>query len=169
MPADPSARPTRARGIFCSRTLNLRAIRAIGYDMDYTLIHYQVEEWERRAYEHLRRKFADLGWPVADLEFDAELIVRGLVIDTELGNVIKANRFGYVKRAYHGTRHLDFEEQRRAYARTIVDLADPRFVFLNTLFAPPRAACTRSWCTGSTAASCPRSLATPTSTPARAA
>jgi HAD superfamily 5'-nucleotidase-like hydrolase len=135
MPADPAPRPARARGIFCSRTLNLRAIRAIGYDMDYTLVHYHVEEWERRAYEHLRRKFTDLGWPVADLEFDPDLIVRGLVIDTELGNVIKANRFGYVKRAYHGTRHLDFEEQRRAYARTIVDLADPRFVFLNTLFA----------------------------------
>jgi HAD superfamily 5'-nucleotidase-like hydrolase len=135
MPADPVSRPPRARGIFCSRTLNLRAIRAIGYDMDYTLVHYHVEEWERRAYEHLRRKFTDLGWPVADLEFDPALIVRGLVIDTELGNVIKANRFGYVKRAYHGTRHLDFEEQRRAYARTIVDLADPRFVFLNTLFA----------------------------------
>ena len=135
MPADPFARPSRARGIFCSRTLNLRAIRAIGYDMDYTLIHYHVEEWERRAYEHLRRKFADLGWPVTDLEFDPALIVRGLVIDTELGNVVKANRFGYVKRAYHGTRHLDFEEQRRAYTRTIVDLGDPRFVFLNTLFA----------------------------------
>ncbi|MDH4350004.1 MAG: HAD-IG family 5'-nucleotidase, partial [Gemmatimonadota bacterium] len=132
---DVPSRPPRARGIFCSRTLNLRAIRAIGYDMDYTLVHYHVEEWERRAYEHLRRKCADLGWPVDDLRFDPTLIVRGLVIDTELGNVIKANRFGYVKRAYHGTRQLDFEEQRRAYARTIVDLGDPRFVFLNTLFA----------------------------------
>jgi 5'-nucleotidase len=131
---DPT-RPPRARGIFCSRTLNLRAIRAIGYDMDYTLVHYHVEEWEQRAYEHLRRKCADLGWPVDDLRFDPTLIVRGLVIDTELGNVLKANRFGYVKRAFHGTRQLDFEEQRRAYARTIVDLSDPRFVFLNTLFA----------------------------------
>ncbi|MDH4043828.1 MAG: HAD-IG family 5'-nucleotidase, partial [Gemmatimonadota bacterium] len=127
---DVPSRPPRARGIFCSRTLNLRAIRAIGYDMDYTLVHYHVDEWERRAYEHLRRKCADLGWPVDDLRFDPTLIVRGLVIDTELGNVIKANRFGYVKRAYHGTRQLDFEEQRRAYARTIVDLGDPRFVFL---------------------------------------
>ncbi|MGD8278758.1 MAG: HAD-IG family 5'-nucleotidase, partial [Gemmatimonadota bacterium] len=123
------------RGLFCNRTLNLRGIRAIGYDMDYTLIHYNVEEWERQAYEHLRRKFLDLAWPVADLEFDPTLMVRGLVIDKELGNVVKANRFGYIKRAYHGTRHLDFEEQRRAYARTIVDLADDRWVFLNTLFA----------------------------------
>ena len=43
----------RERGIFCNRTLNLRSIRAIGYDMDYTLIHYVTEAWERRAYEHL--------------------------------------------------------------------------------------------------------------------
>jgi 5'-nucleotidase len=127
--------PSRVRGIFCNRTLNLRAIRAIGYDMDYTLVHYRVDEWERRAYEYLQRKFTELGWPAESLTFDPAFIVRGLIIDTELGNVVKANRFGYVKRAYHGTRQLDFEEQRRVYARTIVDLNEPRWVFLNTLFA----------------------------------
>ena len=36
--------PDRTRQIFCNRTLNLRAIKAIGYDMDYTLIHYRVDE-----------------------------------------------------------------------------------------------------------------------------
>ena len=112
----------------------LEAIRAIGYDMDYTLVHYRTEEWERRAYEYMQGKLADQGWPVADLRFDPELMIRGLVLDLELGNVLKANRFGYVKRAYHGTRQLDFEAQRAAYARTIVDLAEPRYVFLNTLF-----------------------------------
>jgi 5'-nucleotidase len=128
------ARPPRAREIFCNRTLNLRSIRAIGYDMDYTLVHYRTEEWERRAYEHMQRKLADQGWPVADLQFDPGLMIRGLILDLELGNVLKANRFGYVKRAYHGTQQLDFEAQRAAYARTIVDLAEPRYVFLNTLF-----------------------------------
>uniref|UniRef100_A0A6N2K9R4 5'-nucleotidase n=1 Tax=Salix viminalis TaxID=40686 RepID=A0A6N2K9R4_SALVM len=39
----PSARNS-SRGIFCSRTLNLRSISAIGYDMDYTLIHYNVKD-----------------------------------------------------------------------------------------------------------------------------
>lgn len=42
----------RQREIFCNRTLNLRAIRAIGYDMDYTLIDYDVNQWEGRAYEY---------------------------------------------------------------------------------------------------------------------
>ncbi|RRT71095.1 hypothetical protein B296_00005484 [Ensete ventricosum] len=39
---DPFSLRNSPRGIFCSRTLNLRSISAIGYDMDYTLIHYNV-------------------------------------------------------------------------------------------------------------------------------
>lgn len=127
--------PPPERGIFCNRTLNLRAIRAVGYDMDYTLVHYRMEEWERRAYEHLKHKLLALGWPVADLRFDPELIIRGLILDTERGNILKANRFGYVKRAYHGTRQLSFEEQRAIYSRILADLAEPQYVFLNTLFS----------------------------------
>ena len=127
--------PPPERGVFCNRTLNMRAIRAIGYDMDYTLVHYHIDEWELRAYEHLRQKLLALDWPVADLKFDSDLVIRGLVIDLERGNVLKANRFGYVKRAYHGTRPLPFDEQRKAYSRTLVDLSEDRWVFLNTLFA----------------------------------
>lgn len=123
------------RGIFCNRTLNMRSIKAIGYDMDYTLVHYHVAAWEQRAYEHMKTRLVALGWPVADLQFDPNLVIRGLVIDIELGNLVKANRFGFVKRAYHGTRPLEFEGMREAYARTIVDLAEPRWYFLNTLFS----------------------------------
>jgi 5'-nucleotidase len=125
----------RSRGVFCNRTLNMRSIKAIGYDMDYTLVDYHVERWERRAYERARAKFESLGWPVKGLEFDADAVIRGLVIDTELGNLVKANRFGFVKKAVHGTRDLDYEEMRDAYMRTMVDLSLPRWVFLNTLFS----------------------------------
>ncbi len=134
LPPTPLQAP-RARRIFANRTLNLRSIRAIGYDMDYTLIHYRVEDWERRAYESLRERLAAQGWPVAELQFDVSLSARGLVIDTELGNTVKANRFGYVVKAFHGTVPLEFEAQRRAYARTLVDLDERRWYFLNTLFS----------------------------------
>ena len=123
------------RGVFCNRTLNLRSIRAIGYDMDYTLVHYHVEAWERRAYHHVKERFLAAGWPVDDLEFDPTFVVRGLVLDVELGNVVKANRFGFIRTAAHGTRVLSFEALRAAYARTMVDLGEPRWVFLNTLFS----------------------------------
>lgn len=123
------------RGVFSNRTLNLRSIRAIGYDMDYTLIHYHVDAWEGLAYEHTRRRFAERGWPVEDLTFDPASVTRGLSIDLKLGNLVKANRFGYVIQAAHGTRLLGFDELRRTYARTSVELSAARFVFLNTLFS----------------------------------
>jgi len=40
LPAMASIDP--ARGLFCNRTLNLRGIQAIGYDMDYTLVHSRM-------------------------------------------------------------------------------------------------------------------------------
>jgi 5'-nucleotidase len=125
----------RERGIFCNRTLNLRSIRAVGYDMDYTLIHYRTEAWERRAFEHLQRRLGAAGFPVESLIFDPTFAIRGLILDLELGNLVKCNRFGYVKRAFHGTRPLDYEAQRTAYSRIIVDLAEPRWVFMNTFFS----------------------------------
>ena len=123
------------RGLFVNRTLNLRSIGAIGYDMDYTLVHYHVALWEARAYSYIRAGLAAEGWPVDDLEFDPELAVQGLVVDTERGNVVKANRFGYVKRAFHGTQPLAFGDQRDAYRGDLVDLRDGRWRFMNTLFS----------------------------------
>lgn len=127
--------PPPERGLFCNRTLNLRAIKAVGYDMDYTLIHYRVEAWERRAYEHIRDRLVAQGWPVGDLQFDPALAIRGLIIDTEKGNLLKANRFGFVKKALHGTRSMDFITQRDEYSHTVIDLHERRWVFLNTLFS----------------------------------
>lgn len=135
LPLVPPLAPAPGRGLYCNRTLNLRAIRAVGYDMDYTLVHYQVEAWERRAYQSLQDKLLEQGWPVADLDFVPGLTVRGLAIDTALGNLVKADRFGYVKRALHGTRRLDFDDQRRLYTRLQVDPEEPRWVFLNTFFS----------------------------------
>jgi HAD superfamily 5'-nucleotidase-like hydrolase len=123
------------RRVYANRTLNLRSIRAVGFDMDYTLVHYRVEAWERSAYEHARAKLAQQGWPVADLSFDPSFVILGLVVDLAQGNLVKASRFGYVTRAFHGTQAMPFERQRETYARVLVDLREPRWVFLNTLFS----------------------------------
>lgn len=130
----PFAAPPE-RGVFCNRTLNMRSIQVVGFDMDYTLVHYDVQAWESRAYEHVRQRLLALGHPVATLRFDPDLFARGLVLDLELGNLVKANRFGYVTQAAHGTRFLPHDEQRRTYSQVWVDLSEPRWVFLNTLFS----------------------------------
>jgi len=113
----------------------MRAIKAIGFDMDYTLIHYHPEAWERRAYAELRKRLAERGFPVADLEFDPGAVSLGLVLDLELGNLVKANRFGYVHQAVHGAVRLDHVARRKVYGRVLVDLAEPRWAFQNTLFS----------------------------------
>ncbi|GGC57620.1 HAD-IG family 5'-nucleotidase [Hoyosella rhizosphaerae] len=123
------------RRVYANRTLNLRTVEAIGYDMDYTLLHYRTEEWEGAAFEHARRVLAERGYPVHDLVFDADKYLQGLVLDLELGNLIKATRFGYVIQAHHGTTKLPFDELRRSYDGVFVDLAEPRFRFLNTMFS----------------------------------
>lgn len=129
------SRPAPERRVFCNRTLNLRSIRAIGFDMDYTLVHYDVRAWEARAYAHVQQRLLELGQPVAELVFDADRFARGLILDLERGNVVKANRFGYVTQATHGMRPLPHDEQRRCYSQVWVDLGEPRWVFLNTLFS----------------------------------
>lgn len=127
-------KPTYERSIFTNRTLNMRSIQAIGYDMDYTLIHYQVKELERMAYDHLKGKLLELDLPVADFHYDPEMMILGLTIDRKLGNIVKPNRFGYIKRAYHGTKLLDFEDMRKIYSQTLVDIREDRWVLLTTLF-----------------------------------
>lgn len=50
--------------IFCNRSLNMRNILAVGFDMDYTLAQYKPETFESLAYEGTIRKLVyDLGYP----------------------------------------------------------------------------------------------------------
>ncbi len=132
-------RPPPERGVFVNRTLNMRTVEAVGYDMDYTLIHYKVDEWETAAFEEARSVLANRQWPVADLQFDPDQFTIGLVFDLKLGNLVKATRFGYVVRAQHGNTMLAFDEQRNMYRDDMVELSDPRFEFMNTLFELSRA------------------------------
>ncbi len=129
-PADPDA-----SGLFCNRTLNLRRIQAIGYDMDYTLVHYRMSAWEQRAYSYLKNGLLADDWPIEHLTFQPDLVTRGLILDVEEGNVVKANRFGYIKHAFHGTRPMNHKKMRQVYERTLVDLEEDRWFFLNTLFS----------------------------------
>jgi len=130
----PRGMPQRA--VFCTRTLNLRSIQAIGLDMDYTLVDYDVNAWEGRAYEFALRTLATRGVPTEGLTFDKELVIRGLIIDTRNGNIVKVDRFGFVKRGMHGTTRMTAAEVRDLYGRELVNLKDEgRWSFMNTFFS----------------------------------
>lgn len=133
MDLSPDVAPERR--VWPNRTLNLRSIKAIGYDMDYTLVPYCTDEWERAAFDHAVPLIAARGWPIDGLRFDPGEVTQGLVFDLELGNLVKATRFGYVIRACHGTTPLSYEQLREAYAGVHVDLSEPRWEFTNTMFS----------------------------------
>ncbi len=67
--------------------------------MDYTLIHYDVNAWEGKAYAYGLKYLKDVGCPVDGLTFDANLVIRGLIVDKDNGNVLKVDRFGYSRSA----------------------------------------------------------------------
>lgn len=48
-------------------------------------------------------------------------VIRGLVIDKESGNLVKADRFGYVKRAMHGTKMLSTRAVRYVFKTCQLD------------------------------------------------
>lgn len=105
------------RRIFCNRELNMQQIKAVGFDMDYTLAQYTVE-FDLLAFDGAKDKLIGMGYPaavVSRFEFDPSTHVRGLVIDKARGNILKVDRHKYCRRAFHGTRELTAEERKRAY------------------------------------------------------
>src|SRR5690606_19872279 len=104
-------------------------------DMDYTLIQYNDKAWEERAYEHTKKRFIEKGWPLENLVFEFDSVTRALIIDKKLGNIVKVNKFGYIKKVAHGTKILEFKEMRNVYPRTLVDPASNRYASLDTLFS----------------------------------
>lgn len=126
--------PQRKRRIYCNRTLNLRGLSAIGFDMDYTLVTYHTAWWEGAAFNAVKERLKARGWPVSDIQYRPELCAIGLIIDSQLGNLIKADQFGHVRLASHGTKMLTSEEVRTIYGQIPIDLVDKRWRAVDTLF-----------------------------------
>lgn len=125
-------------GIFINRTLNLKKIKAIGFDMDYTIVRYNSEAFEQYTHQETLKKLVnDKKYPleILKLEFDFKRVIQGLVIDKSKGNLLKVSRFGKVKSSFHGLSPLDFKEQQRLYGNGVIDLGDPHIQSLDTNFA----------------------------------
>ena len=70
--------------VFVNRTLNMKKIEAIGFDMDYTLVQYKTEAFEEFVHGLVAEKMVQtLGYPkdVLDLKFNFKLVIQGLIID----------------------------------------------------------------------------------------
>ncbi len=124
--------------VFVNRSLNLKQIQLIGFDMDYTLVRYDAQAFESLAYAYAAKYLSEhKGYPdaVKKLTFDYNRALVGLVIDKSKGNLLKLSRYGKIKMAFHGLQPLDFRVMRDIYQNVVVDLGAPNFLPMDTLFA----------------------------------
>jgi HAD superfamily 5'-nucleotidase-like hydrolase len=129
--------PPAGRRVYCNRNLRLDQIKAVGFDMDYTLAIYRQAEMDRQSIEATVQKLVERGYPEAllGMKYRTDFPIRGLLIDRKLGNVLKMDRYRYVKRAYHGFRKLTREERRSAYHTRRLRPGTGRYHWVDTLYA----------------------------------
>lgn len=134
--------PAASARIYVNRNLRLDAIAWVGFDMDYTLARYRQREMDRLSIEATVEKLIEEGYPTSlrSAHFDAGFAIRGLHVDRVHGNILKMDRYRYVKRAYHGMRPLSREERHRLYDVRPVDVGGSRFHWVDTLYALPEVA-----------------------------
>lgn len=124
--------------IYVNRLLNLKKIKVVGFDMDYTLVPYKIEKFEKLAHTSaIKRLVKNYSYPkeIRRLKFHLNRAILGLVIDKRNGNILKLSRFGKVKIAYHGLEEIDFRERQQIYRERVIDLRDSDFQSLDTAFA----------------------------------
>lgn len=131
-----------ASRIYVNRNLRLSTIKWVGFDMDYTLARYRQEAMDKLSIEATVKKMVECGRPESLLtaRFDANFPIRGLHVDRLLGNVLKMDRYRYVKRAFHGSHALTVEERKATYRGKPVLPGTKRFHWVDTLYALPEVA-----------------------------
>jgi hypothetical protein len=84
--ASPSLDPRRR--IYCNRSLNMAGVRAVGFDLDYTLASYRPETFEALAHAQTVDKLVScFGYPprLKELGFEWRYMTRGLIMDKKRG------------------------------------------------------------------------------------
>lgn len=134
------ARTVTPNDVFCNRELKMSGIRAIGFDMDYTLAQYKQPAFDKLAFDGAKHKLVEkLGYPreVLDFEYDHERWARGLIIDTERGNFLKIDRHKYVRVATHGFDEIDSTTRKYLYSgafNKLQSFSEKSYVNMDTLF-----------------------------------
>ncbi|KAK1131305.1 hypothetical protein K0M31_017592 [Melipona bicolor] len=93
----------------------------IGFDLDNTLLHYNVTNMVHLIYETLANYLVtERGYDSKHLlkpleDKDLDFIQKGLFLDFERGNILKINANGIIQRACHGTNLLSIEKIKEIY------------------------------------------------------
>ena len=124
--------------IYVNRILNMKQIKVIGFDMDHTLVRYHSDKFEELTFNvAIKKLHEDYNLPkeVLSFKFDFNKAIRGLIIDTENGNILKVSLYNKIKNAYHGTKVISYREQIEHYGASSIDLRDTKFMSVDTTFS----------------------------------
>ena len=124
--------------VFINRILNMKHIKYIGLDMDHTLVRYHTKQFEALVYQLVIDKLITRKhYPksIKKLEFKFSDAIRGLVIDTLKGNILKLSRYGAIRHSAHGTKAISYENQRKIYGSTYIDIGSPNYIAVDTSFS----------------------------------
>jgi len=137
---EDEARLPPAQKLYVLQTLPLPSIKAVGFDMDYTLARYRSPEIDELAFKKsLRLLVREKGYPASllDSEFDPKFSIRGLVLDGVRGNLLKVSRERRVVRATHGTKPMDRVAIETCYGRRRLSTTAKGFRSIDTMFEIP--------------------------------
>lgn len=116
----------------------MKHIKAIGFDMDHTLVRYHSDKFEELTFNvSLDKLIKDHDYPeeIKKFTFDFDKAIRGLVLDKMNGNLLKVSLYNKIKQAYHGTKELNYKERYRIYAGSNVDLSSDQYLSIDTHFS----------------------------------
>jgi HAD superfamily 5'-nucleotidase-like hydrolase len=105
--------------------------------MDHTLIRYNSDVFEALSHSSIKDKLIAKGYPneIKSFSFDFNLAIRGLAIDRKRGNLLKLNRHSAIRASYHGLQPIEFRQQNKIYQSTYIDLNDPNYEAIDTIFS----------------------------------
>ena len=124
--------------VFVNRILNMKKIKYIGLDMDHTLIRYKTKNFEELVYQRVVEELiSNKHYPesIKKFQFIFQDAIRGLIVDSKNGNILKLSRYGAIRQSAHGTQKINYAEQKQFYRSIYVDLSDPNYMAIDTSFS----------------------------------
>ena len=128
--------------VYTNRTLNMKKIQAIGFDMDFTLVDYDSYNFQKDTHSMILKNLVkELDYPkeILQMPFDDHKIIRGLVIDNQKGHFLKLSRYRSIRQVFNGETVVHYNSRRKIYPTDYIDfdLNHPRFSFIESHFLIP--------------------------------
>ncbi|VDO04734.1 unnamed protein product [Rodentolepis nana] len=125
--------------IFVNRSLRLDKIRYFGFDMDYTLATYKSPQYEALAFQLLRDRLIEFGYPqeLSKFEYEPSFPVRGLWFDQQFGTLLKIDQYGNILMCLLGFNTLPSEKISELYPNQFIKFEKDRTHVMSTLFDLP--------------------------------